>query len=190
MCASPANDTGFFDPGEAKPKKCAYLSHFSRPSDCTVPVKHSGTLLPKDSKQEGTDKQLQTSPDIQILHAGALNYVKVTGLQPSTRYYYIYGDLVRCCLHYSLLDTLPFALCSDFGVLPSPAWCSLTAVPRIYEGASTVSYSDKVSSWPPQKRGMGSELTFMTSPAPGPSGTLKLLAIADHGHAEVIAANG
>ena len=32
---------------------------------------------------------------------------------------------------------------------------------------------------------MGSELSFLTSPVPGPSGTLKLLAIADHGHAEV-----
>lgn len=180
------------------------------------------------------------------MHAGALNYVKVTGLQPSTRYYYIYGDLVRCCQHYSLLDTLPFALCSDFihsfihslhalqsenqvrcskhsmaalqpdlfwdflhhvnerpitcksfwhnapsklGVLPAPACRSLIAGPSIREGAYTVSYSDKVLSWPLQKRGMGSELTFMTSPAPGPSGTLKLLAIADHGHAEVIAAN-
>ena len=26
--------------------------------------------------------------------AGALNYVKITGLQPDTRYYYTYGDLV------------------------------------------------------------------------------------------------
>ena len=39
--------------------------------------------------------------------------------------------------------------------------------------------------WALQKMGMGTELSFLTSPAPGPSGTLKLLAIADHGHAEV-----
>ncbi len=39
--------------------------------------------------------------------------------------------------------------------------------------------------WAVQKTGMGTELSFLTSPAPGPSGTLKLLAIADHGHAEV-----
>ena len=36
-----------------------------------------------------------------------------------------------------------------------------------------------------QKKGMGSEQTFLTSDAPGASSTLKFLVIADHGHSEV-----
>ncbi len=36
-----------------------------------------------------------------------------------------------------------------------------------------------------QKMGMGEQLSFRTAPAKGPSGTVKMLVIADHGHAQV-----
>lgn len=36
-----------------------------------------------------------------------------------------------------------------------------------------------------QKMGLGEQLSFKTGPAKGPSGTVKMLVIADHGHAQV-----
>lgn len=93
-----------------------------------------------------------------------LNYVKLTGLQPDTVYYYTYGDVVcdsslPYCAHEAMFC---ISLLSFFGFgIEQAMWCVV-----------------------PQKKGLGEVLSFKTGPAKGTSGTVKFLAIADHGHAQ------